>query len=96
MCIVQKKKERKKTKSVFSKNKTFPQKRKVELMNNTYSYICIHTAQMTSTTNKDRSSNNVVRTRKTFRWNNKKKKQKKKEDLYVLPKKDDRCFILLF
>jgi hypothetical protein len=62
-------------------------------MNNTRSYICIQ-IQMTSTTNKDRSSNNVVKTRKTFRWNNKKNK---KEDLYVLPtKKNDRCFILCF
>jgi len=35
---------------------------------------------MTSTTNKDRSSNNVVKTRKTFRWNNKKKQKKKEEE----------------
>jgi hypothetical protein len=69
--------ERKKTKSVFSKEENFSQKRKVELMNNTRGYIC-----MTSTTNRDRSSDNVVRKiRKTFRWNNKKKKQKRREEL---------------
>jgi hypothetical protein len=67
--------ERKKTKSVFSKEENFSQKRKVELMNNTRGYICI-----TSTTNRDRSSDNVVRKiRKTFRWNNKKKKKKKQK-----------------
>lgn len=90
------KKERETPKSVFHTNKTFPKGKKrnnkVELMNNTRSYICIQ-LQMTSTTHNDRSSNNVVKTRKTFRWNNKKNK---KEDFLCIAKreKNNRCFIL--
>jgi hypothetical protein len=61
-------------------------------MNNTRVYICIRT-QMTSTTNKDRSSNNVVKTRKTFRWNNKKKKTKERRFLCIA-KSNDRCCVL--
>lgn len=66
MCVLCKKKMRE-MKSVFNKNKTFPKREnkqrteeeKVELMNNIRSYICIQ-IQMTLTTDKDRSSDNVV------------------------------------
>ena len=58
-------------KSVFTQIKTFPKERKVDSMNNPRSYIGIQTHTHTNDidNNKDESSSNVVRTRKTFRWN---------------------------
>ena len=81
MCVLCRERER--PWKVYSIRIELSRERKVDLMNNTRSYICIQTSthththvKMTSTTTRDRSSNNVVRTRKTFRWNNKKNKEK--------------------
>lgn len=78
MCIVQKKRERERR--ILNGNKTFLKKRKVELMNNTQLDTFAYATQMTSTRNRNRSSDDVVENTKDISLEQQEEKNKDEEE----------------